>query len=377
MASRIETNAKRKQLVAEIRGFCAENKVSGGMLPPLRDLASRHGLSLAVAQGAVKMLQDEGLVVGAKGIGTSIVTRRFVNDEVFAYFRTGEATMITASEQATFAGFTDRLAELGSFAIWVQDIDRLLAQGAVRCRGISGNLYDALLQQRLVPDVDIPCVGFCEHAELSRDDRVRWDDVSGGRDATFHLLEMGHRRIVFVGEHGDSDSWGYQRAEGYRRAMKEFGLERNAVSVSTEHLSLEDAVVQGEKIAARIATGDAPEAVVAVNDKMAIGLLEGFLSLGLPLIAWPAIIGFDGGFAFRGQAISSMQLDAVEVGRTSADLLWQRAHGNLVGPPQTVSLPMKLIPRMSSQIGWAHRLHQLVEGFPAEISVNPITSYCS
>ena len=51
------------------------------------------------------------------------------------------------------------------------------------------------------------------------------DDLSGGYLATRYLLEMGHRRILFVYSGPELKGAGLKRSLGYRRALAEYGLQ--------------------------------------------------------------------------------------------------------------------------------------------------------
>lgn len=331
--------------------------MAGGSLPPMRELSQRHAVSLAIVHAAVRSLQDEGLVTSAQGVGTQIVTRRFLEDEVFLYVRLGEDT-----DQA-FLGMTDRLAERGAFTVLVPGLEALqyMVASKVRCRGLFGTLFDHAESRRIHPRLPFPTVSFGEHADPEVDDRVDFDDRGAGREATHHLIHLGHRDIVFVGSMGDRGHWSRLRELGYRDALGEVGLGGNERSVGwkvgTDYKVAVPQVVQD--LARQL-----PEAVVAANDWIALEFLEALLEQRVPLANWPAIIGFDEVGVFRGQPIASMRRDGREVGRAAADLLWERCHGALSGPPTTRVLPMQLVPRMTSQRGWAFRLQRLIGAFP-------------
>src|SRR5690606_31138847 len=57
---------------------------------------------------------------------------------------------------------------------------------------------------------------------------VRIDDVVGGRLATAHLLELGHRRIGFIGD-APTNPLGFvssaHREQGYREALADAGID--------------------------------------------------------------------------------------------------------------------------------------------------------
>ena len=359
-------------MMAELRSLCAERSVSGGTLEPLRELADRYGVSRTIAHAVMKSLQDEGLVVSVQGAGTSIVTKRFAQDEVFLFLQTSEVghPAVDLNQDLAFSGITDRFAELGAFIVAVPGIEALwhIERDAVlKCRGLYGKLYDSLNHRRLFPRLPFPTVGFAEHADPDVDDLVEWDDEIGGSQATHHLLNLGHERIVFFGEMSDVNHWSARRAHGYRQAMTEAGRAHHIQTVPFPQCHWQEISRAARPAALRLAAGPLPDAIVACNDEAAVAVLETFLELGVPLASWPGIIGFDATGIFHNQPISSMRCDGREVGRAAADILWGRAHGELTGDPIKKRLLMQLVPRMTSQQRWAYRLHRLIGQFPLNL----------
>jgi len=342
----------------------------------MRNLAAEFGLSATIVQSVIKGLQDEGLVTSLRGSGTTIVTKAFDTDQVYLFvgarFLKEGAVEI---RDESLIGMTDRLAELGAFTVSLPNREALTQTSLdtiLRCKGLYGNLYDPIAKQRLHPPLPMPTVSFGEHADPEIDDCVRWDDFGGGRAATQHLLSLGHRSITFVGEHGDRPHWAADRAAGYREAMTQAGWGHRIRSFPWgDRIDYSKLSEYATEAARTLAAHTMPDAVVACNDEVAVALLKELMAIGVPLSAWPAILGFDDVGVFAGQEIASVRPDRRAVGRAGADLLWRRANGQLQGPPVTVEVPMTIVPRLSSQPGWAYRLHRLVSGFPFEIEPVP------
>jgi DNA-binding LacI/PurR family transcriptional regulator len=290
-------------------------------------------------------------------------------DEVFVRFEPDEQPWesIVRIAEPSYVGFSMRMAELGAFVVEIQDeatLFSLLEGGQFRCRGLFARSWDAPEGRRRLPPLPVPVVGWFEHADREHDDCVEWDDLSGGRMATEHLVAQGHRSLAVLGSSEVADHWTRRRADGFEEVMTERGLDRQALSMGATVLHIDELRGFGRECALRMAAGRLPEAAVAANDDIAAGFLTGLYELGVPLARWPAIVGFDDKLQFGGQSISSMRLDMREVGRTAADLLWARAHGDLTGPPVVRRLPMQLVPRMTSRAAWAYRLDRLLGGFP-------------
>jgi LacI family transcriptional regulator len=118
---------------------------------------------------------------------------------------------------------------------------------------------------------------------------VMIDDERGGRLATQHLLQTGHRAIGFLA--GPTASYsGRQRAKGYRAALAEAGVSGGADWV--RHCA---PTVDGGQGAARGLLTAQPEltALVCYNDLVAVGALQACAELGRPVPADVALVGYD------------------------------------------------------------------------------------
>lgn len=151
---------------------------------------------------------------------------------------------------------------------------------------------------------------------------VAVDDVLGGDLAVGHLLEMGHRRIAFLGGPltlGQvNDRW-----VGAQRAFARSGLpEEGMTAVDTGTLT-----VAGGKSAAERLIGlpsqTRPSAVFCANDLVALGFLQECVSAGVRVPDDMAIVGYDD-IEFAAAAavpLSSVRQPRRKIGRTAAMLL--------------------------------------------------------
>ena len=102
------------------------------------------------------------------------------------------------------------------------------------------------------------------------------DNHAAARDATEHLLGLGHRRIAFVeGPPGLHTS--AHRLEGFEEAMATAGAEPARLPGGLEY-EAGDAAAE-----ALLAAGELPDAILAVNDEVAIGLLTGLRRAGVDI----------------------------------------------------------------------------------------------
>ncbi|MDB6110354.1 MAG: Transcriptional regulator, LacI family [Pedosphaera sp.] len=117
---------------------------------------------------------------------------------------------------------------------------------------------------------------------------VETDDLLAGYAATLHLLALGHKRIAFLaGPH--AAPWAQERFEGYRRALREAGLEIDDRLIFQAGNSIED----GAKAALQF-INEAPHAtaIQAVTDLVAIGCANTLLNQGIKIPQSISVMGF-------------------------------------------------------------------------------------
>jgi LacI family transcriptional regulator len=108
---------------------------------------------------------------------------------------------------------------------------------------------------------------------------VETEDILASYMVTRHLLQQGHRRIAFLTGIPASPA-SQERLEGYRRAVREAGLEVDDALLFQAGGTIEE----GEKAAAQmVAEGCDATAVQAVNDLVAIGAGTFLLRQGLKI----------------------------------------------------------------------------------------------
>ena len=116
---------------------------------------------------------------------------------------------------------------------------------------------------------------------------VRTDDAKGIRQAVSYLLELGHRDIHHVD--GGTDPGSADRRGAYRAAMRNHGLSKRAKVIPGAHNE------EAGAVAARaiLAEPTLPTAVLAGNDRCALGLLDVFTRAGVEVPGELSLIGYD------------------------------------------------------------------------------------
>jgi len=171
-------------------------------------------------------------------------------------------------------------------------------------------------------------------------DLVAHDDYRGGRIATTHLLELGHRRIAHIIGVGES---GRLRQSGYEASLAEVGLP----SVTGQGDWTEAA---GHRIARELlAASDRPTAILAANDLSAIGVLDAADELGLTVPGELSVVGYDDTAYARLPRLSMTTIDGhnAEVGQLAGRTLVARIGGD-VSSVETRLLSPTLVRRSST-----------------------------
>jgi LacI family transcriptional regulator len=194
----------------------------------------------------------------------------------------------------------------------------------------------------------VPVVVIDVHSPaLSALPRVVGDDIAGGGLAASHLLDLGHRRIGFVGDEFDSPfdfTSGRDRFEGFRRALAERG-----VPLRHEYVALgAHGRYQARELAHRLLIADEPPtAIFAGSDTQALGVLSAARDLSLDVPGDVSIIGYDDIEAADYVGLTTVRQQLFESGRAGAELLLTEIEGPSAGPV-SVDLAPVIVTRATS-----------------------------
>ena len=173
---------------------------------------------------------------------------------------------------------------------------------------------------------------------------LNFDNFEGGRLATLHLIQLGHRRIAFItGDAGHPDAT--ERLGGYRAALKESGIafDRELV-VPGEYHELSGLLAVDHLLAKK----QRFTAIFAANDQMAVGAALGLQRRSLRVPEDVSVVGFDDlpTSQYAIPPLTSVQQPAYELGRLAASAKLQLLAN--VKPSVEVPIP-RLIARESSR----------------------------
>jgi DNA-binding LacI/PurR family transcriptional regulator len=155
----------------------------------------------------------------------------------------------------------------------------------VRCEAL------VLLAPEMPPDAfvalgaRVPLVVVGRHVTPSTFDVVRVADDDGVAQAVDHLAELGHRTVVHVD--GDDAPVAADRRAGFLAAARRHGLSARVLPGGLEEAA-------GAAAARALLDEPAlPTAVIAANDRSAIGLLDMFLRAGVRVPDDVSVVGYD------------------------------------------------------------------------------------
>jgi LacI family transcriptional regulator len=133
----------------------------------------------------------------------------------------------------------------------------------------SSSASRALLQR-------LPSVQLIRRLPTLDSDWFAIDDERGIRDATQHLIDLGHTKIAYVGA-ASTLSTGQDRVHGYRSALADAGLpfRQELVSLGPPRASFARDAFR------KLHSGKKPTAVVSGGSQITVGILQAIADLGL------------------------------------------------------------------------------------------------
>ncbi len=194
----------------------------------------------------------------------------------------------------------------------------------------------------------IPFVLICRHFNfelLVELDYVSTDDVKGALLATTHLIEKGHRRILFINGPTYVSS-AKERLAGYKRALFEAGVKLDESLIREGGIKMEDGyrITKEELEKPRRFT-----AIFAYSDFVALGAMKALKEANLKIPRDIALIGYDDIdiVSFLEVPLTTMRIPKYELGMEGFKLLTKKMAGE-ADSPQKVILPTELVVREST-----------------------------
>lgn len=172
---------------------------------------------------------------------------------------------------------------------------------------------------------------------------LQFDNFTGARLATEHLLQLGHQRIAFIaGDPAHPDA--LERERGYRAALEAAGLAFDPALVVPGLFNEAGGLAAAEHL---LESRQRFSALFAANDQMALGASLALYRQGLRVPQDVSIVGFDDLPAARHTLppLTTVHQPAYEMGQLAAQAMLQMLQGER--PTATMPQP-RLVVREST-----------------------------
>ena len=197
-----------------------------------------------------------------------------------------------------------------------------------------------------VIDTGTPLVFFDRACENFSAHKVVVDDFDGAFSAVTHLLSSGYKHIAHIAgpQHIQITK---QRFEGYKSALKKYGIPFDKKLVTIGGMVEEDGAVGIQTL---LKSNNNIDAIFAANDPIAIGAILELKKEGYKIPDDLAIVGFSDNpiASLLEPPLTTVAQPAYEMGATAATILLEDIESGDISTPKTKEIKTKLIIRQST-----------------------------
>ncbi len=262
-----------------------------------------------------------------------------ITNDFYTQFVDVVENKISGAGYSTFLCNTHR--DISRETAWIGTLIERRVDGVVFCptRVKPGDNAQNLNNVRELSRHGVPVVAIGSH--FGAVSQVYVDTYEGSREAVEYLLTLGHRRIGFID--GLSAGTSRRRFRGYADALKKHGITPDPLFQVHGDLSFES----GRQCALRLLREASPSAVFAVNNNMAVGVLEAAREQKIQVPGQLSVIGFDDSpvsqMVYPRLTVVRQPLE--EIGKAVLGLLSEAIEGK--NAPRVIRLKPQLIRRDS------------------------------
>ncbi|SCZ53455.1 transcriptional regulator, LacI family [Arthrobacter sp. UNCCL28] len=168
---------------------------------------------------------------------------------------------------------------------------------------------------------------------------------AGGKVAATHLLELGHRRIAYIGGPATAEC-SQARLHGYMAALMAEGITVEHEYVSAGQFRPENGAAAFKAL---VALEDPPTAVFAGSDSIAMGVLAEARRQGIRIPEDMSLVGFDGTYQAEESTppLTSVSQPLQEIGRSALNFILRQMQGEDIDS-RRVELATHLVVREST-----------------------------
>ena len=177
-------------------------------------------------------------------------------------------------------------------------------------------------------------------------DMVCAADAQASRVMVDHLVELGHRRIAYIGGHPRSEN-AHVRHDGFIAAMRGHGLAVDPALVAVGAYDFPSGAVAADRL---LSLPEPPTAIFAASDLMAMGATKALFSKGFRVPEDISVAGIDDILiaSMPGVGLTTVRIPKWDIGAAAVRLLLRRILGERDDFPATVTFPVELITRTTT-----------------------------
>ncbi len=175
--------------------------------------------------------------------------------------------------------------------------------------------------------------------------QIQLEDFQGGYIATKHLLEQGHRDILFCCPKMEEAGVVRQRYNGYCKALTEYGVNVRPELICESSFSIEEGIAAGRALALR----NDFTALFATADILAVELSTGLTLAGRRIPEDVSIVGFDDArvASMNCPPLTTVRQDVVGRGAKAVEMLLHAIETGAHSAPYV--FPVELVQRESTR----------------------------
>lgn len=328
--------AIRRITIQDIADACglSRNTVSkvfnnrGAVQEPTRQLVLRKAMEL----GYYQLAHEEAVQQELHMQNIALLTRQMPVDYHFGTF------MIPSfAAQLSREGYTLMMQEVSE-----EELRRLALPAHINPDQTAGILCIELFDRRYINwllSLGLPLLlvdgPFNATTDAMNCDRISMENLASTMALVDHVISKGARKIGFVGDPNHCSSF-HERWFGFRSALEGAGLPLNRALciLDGDESPYSDA---GWLSARLLQMPQLPDALICVNDFIAIRVMTALKQLGVAIPGQVMVAGFDGTTQATvvEPALTTVQIPDIEIGRIAADMLLNRI-ANPGRPPISV-----------------------------------------
>lgn len=289
-----------------------------------------NALGYIYNRGAANLRQAKSKIVG-------IVVNDLTNS-FFAELAVGMDLVVQS------AGYVQFLAHSGESVDRQREVISTMRENGIAGLILSPARGTEASDIKALADSGIPVVVVVRNLPGAKVSTLLSDNYAGAKAAVRHLIELGHRRIAFMGGFQDTAVFG-ERLRGYRDALEETGIPLDENFVIHSAPSRAGGVAALERM---MALSERPTAALCLNDAVAFGVCDGLRSNGMEPGKSFAVIGFDDVIEAKTAvpALTTVSVDPQGMGQRAAQLLLKQINSGQNDQEQIVT-SVRLVVRQS------------------------------